>query len=81
MSNPLLFPQDALTGAGGESRTFFVPLCGKSVDLLHLYRAGHTVVGTEAAEDGCRGFFKESELEFKEEAVGKFKVFRTGDSR
>ena len=37
----------------------FVPLCGKSLDMLWLRQAGHRVVGVELVEEAVRGFFKE----------------------
>ncbi len=38
----------------------FVPLCGKSVDLLWLREAGHRVIGVELSEPAVRAFFRES---------------------
>lgn len=32
----------------GASKTFFIPLCGKSVDIPYLYERGHRVFGVEA---------------------------------
>ncbi len=70
---------DLLTTGGedqGKKRTFFFPLCGKSVDMKHVYGLGHRVVGTEGSEEGCRQFFKESGLEWKvEEEKAGFKIF------
>lgn len=38
----------------------FVPLCGKSLDLRYLARAGHPVIGVELAETAVRAFFDEA---------------------
>jgi thiopurine S-methyltransferase len=35
----------------------FVPLCGKSIDMVWLRRRGHTVVGSELAEQAVLEFF------------------------
>ena len=48
----------------GVARTILVPLCGKSQDLMHLYRLGHTVVGCEWVEAGCCQFFTENGLPY-----------------
>ena len=37
----------------------FVPLCGKSLDMLWLRQAGHRVIGVELVDAAVRGFFKE----------------------
>jgi len=39
-----------------------LPLCGKAGCLLHLYNAGHTVVGIEGVESIVEEFFKENKL-------------------
>ncbi len=41
----------------------FVPLCGKSLDLLWLYRQGYAVTGIELSPVAVRAFFKESRLQ------------------
>ena len=41
---PLLTHLPTLTGGAGGVRVL-LPLCGKAGCLLHLYNAGHTVVG------------------------------------
>jgi thiopurine S-methyltransferase len=40
----------------------FVPLCGKSRDLLWLRQQGHSVVGVEISELAVRDFFTENRL-------------------
>ncbi len=67
---------DLLTGGKERRRTFFFPLCGKTMDMRHMYEMGHRVVGTEGNEDGCRQFFQESGMDFQEvEGKGGFKIF------
>lgn len=48
-------------GVAPGSRVF-VPLCGKSRDLLWLRARGHEVVGVEWSETAVRAFFDENEL-------------------
>ena len=43
----------------------FVPLCGKSVDILWLAQNGYEVLGIECSEIAVRDFFEENKLEYK----------------
>ena len=61
-----------------EPTRVFVPLCGKSLDLLWLARQVHEVVGVELSELPCRAFFEENQIPFTETRKGEFKVFRGG---
>jgi thiopurine S-methyltransferase len=40
----------------------FVPLCGKSLDMVWLHEQGHPVIGVELSPIACRDFFAEQEL-------------------
>jgi len=42
----------------------FVPLCGKSVDMLYLLQKGLKVVGVEMSEIAAKQFFSENKLEY-----------------
>ena len=42
----------------------FVPLCGKSVDMLYLLQRGLKVVGVEMSEIAAKQFFSENKLEY-----------------
>jgi thiopurine S-methyltransferase len=53
------WPQLALQ----PSDSIFVPMCGKSLDLMWLYRQGHHVSGVELSPIAVRAFFKESKLQ------------------
>lgn len=44
-----------LGGQGGV----FVPLCGKSRDMLWLKESGHDVLGVELSREACESFFEE----------------------
>ena len=55
--------------SGRTNLRVFVPMCGKSVDLLWLTDNGHTVVGVELAEIAVKSFFEENQGEFATEAI------------
>jgi len=50
----------------------FVPLCGKSLDMLWLHQQGHQVLGVEFSECAARAFFEENNLEFEQSTVDDF---------
>ncbi|RDD42373.1 Thiopurine S-methyltransferase [Trichoplax sp. H2] len=45
--------------------SIFVPLCGKSLDMIWLAQKGHQVVGVEVVEQPCHDFFQENKIEYK----------------
>jgi thiopurine S-methyltransferase len=56
----------------------FVPLAGKSLDLLWLAAAGHCVVGIELSPIAVRDFFAEHDLTPAVERHGEFVLHRSG---
>ncbi len=50
----------------------FVPLCGKSLDMLWLRDQGHQVLGVELSEIAVRAFFAENGYTPQHETLGKF---------
>lgn len=52
-----------------EEITFFLPLCGKSLDLLYLYQQGFQVIGCDIVEDACQQVFTENKLPFQRKIV------------
>ncbi|WP_415899426.1 thiopurine S-methyltransferase [Neptuniibacter sp. QD48_11] len=50
----------------------FVPLCGKSKDMLWLRGRGHDVLGVELNSNACLDFFKENDLVAKTEDTELF---------
>lgn len=56
----------------------FLPLCGKSVDLIWLEQRGHPVVGLDVAEQAFRDFLKEQGRVAAEHESPPFKVFSSG---
>lgn len=53
----------------------FVPLCGKSGDMLWLRAQGYDVVGVELSELALRAFFEENQLTVEVRSEDGFQVF------
>merc|ERR1711962_27781 len=67
--NPTLVAhREDLTG-GQKSLRIFLPLCGKAGCLLHLYKAGHTVLGVEAVDSVVKEFFTDNKLQFNKSTI------------
>lgn len=60
--SPLLAKHWPALALPADSRVF-VPLCGKSLDMLWLAEQGHAVLGVELSESAIRQFFAERQLE------------------
>lgn len=60
-----------------EGSSVFVPLCGKSVDMVWLAAHGHHVVGVELSPLAVDDFFREQGIEADTRSVGPF-VVRSG---
>ena len=52
-----------------QSCRIFVPLCGKSVDMLWLAKQGYEVVGAELVPKAVKSFFTENNLPFATQDV------------
>jgi thiopurine S-methyltransferase len=59
----------------------FVPLCGKSLDMLWLREQGHPVVGVELSEIAAQAFFKENGYHAAHTHGGKFRQYAADDIR
>ena len=55
----------------------FVPLCGKSPDLLWLRQQGARVLGVELSEIAVSDFFRENNLEVKIDVSADFRRFHS----
>ncbi len=53
----------------------FVPLCGKSTDMLWLHEQGHPVMGVELSAKAAEAFFCDNELEYSIKEQSGFTVF------
>lgn len=60
--NPLLKQYFTGLNLSAGSRVF-VPLCGKSIDMVWLVSQGHDVVGVELVESAVQDFFAEQNIE------------------
>ncbi|WP_052610374.1 hypothetical protein [Bacteriovorax sp. BSW11_IV] len=74
-------PNKVLTTIGpkifNKTKNVFVPLCGKSLDMLWLLENGHNVIGVEIAEKAVEDFFIENSLSFEIEKNEKFSIYRS----
>ncbi|GAB6050598.1 thiopurine S-methyltransferase [Hydrogenophilus islandicus] len=61
--------------------TVFVPLCGKSLDLLWLREQGHTVVGVELSPVAVSQFFAENDATPEVSTCGPFACYTTDGIR
>jgi thiopurine S-methyltransferase len=53
----------------------FVPLCGKSLDMVWLRERGHTIIGIELSRRAVRDFFAGLQLEPRIAAEARFEVW------
>lgn len=56
----------------------FVPLCGKSLDMIWLAKQGHKVIGVELSPIAVKAFFRENRLQPVKRRMGKFTVWEHG---
>lgn len=65
---------------GGKTKSIFMPLCGKTFDIVWMYKKGHTVCGVEIAEQAIKEFFDENEIDFDVETVENIgKLYKSKD--
>lgn len=56
----------------------FVPLCGKSLDMIWLAQQGHEVIGVELSPIAVMAFFKENNLKPVKRELGAFTLWQHG---
>lgn len=56
----------------------FVPLCGKSLDMIWLAECGHDVIGVELSPVAVRAFFRENHLHPSRRESRYFSVWQAG---
>ncbi|HEC13143.1 MAG TPA: thiopurine S-methyltransferase [Acidiferrobacteraceae bacterium] len=76
--NPHLVAYVGRLGLGPGAK-IFVPLCGKSVDMLWLQQQGYRVLGVEFSEIAVGSFFAESDLVPVKQTQSKFTAWRGGN--
>jgi thiopurine S-methyltransferase len=54
----------------------FVPLCGKSLDMIWLAQQGHEVIGLELSPLAVRAFFHENRMQPTRRKAGKFALWQ-----
>jgi thiopurine S-methyltransferase len=64
-----------------EGRAVFVPLCGKSLDMLWLRDHGYPVLGVELSAIAVQAFFSENGYNPQHETSGKFELCEAGGIR
>lgn len=75
--NPYLQQYWSTLAVAGGSKVF-VPLCGKSLDMMWLAGRGHRVMGVEVSEQAVKTFFSEQALTPQVDQRGAFKVYQAG---
>lgn len=65
----------------GENGMAFVPLCGKSLDMVWLRERGHEVLGVELSALAVEGFFQERDLAAAKTAEDGFDIYEAGGYR
>ncbi len=58
----------------------FVPLCGKTLDMLWLHEQGFKVLGVELSEIAAAAFFDENKLSYEINHSGSLQLFTGTDS-
>lgn len=58
-----------------DGAPIFVPLCGKSLDMLWLHEQGHPVFGIELSRKAVEAFFHENDLEPNVNETERFTEF------
>lgn len=58
----------------------FVPLCGKSLDMLWLADRGYRVIGIEISPIAVAAFFTDNGLTYQQESRGPFQICRNTDT-
>lgn len=61
-------------GIHPDNGVVFVPLCGKSIDMLFLAERGYRVLGVELSEIAGRAFFEENDLAYTVSDDGPFRA-------
>ncbi len=60
-----------------DESSIFVPMCGKSIDMLWLKNQGHTVFGVELSELAVKQFNEENQLNLVAESQGDFSYYKS----
>lgn len=58
----------------------FVPLCGKTTDMLWIAEQGHPVLGVELSAKAAKAFYIENELEYVVSECDGFEIYSSTNS-
>ena len=58
----------------------FVPLCGKTLDMLWLHEQGHAVTGVELSSKATQEFFTDNNFPYTRAVDGDFEIFEGVDN-
>ena len=59
-----------------NSNTVFVPLCGKTIDMLWLHQQGYKVIGIELSQIAVEEFFNENKLDYTQTKTTDFNIYK-----
>ncbi len=62
-----------------DKKTVFVPLCGKSKDMLFFASQGHKVIGVELSDIAVKEFFTENNIGYEVLIRDDFQVYKSTD--
>jgi thiopurine S-methyltransferase len=74
--NPHLKANWSVLNLKSEAR-IFVPLCGKSLDLIWLAEQGHQIVGIELSHLAVEAFFSENQLKVERHQIGSLELWQS----
>ena len=74
--NPHLKANWSVLNLESNSR-IFVPLCGKSLDLIWIAEQGHQVIGCELSELAVEAFFSENKLTVERSQIGNLELWES----
>lgn len=64
-----------------QNARIFVPLCGKTIDMLWLAQQGYDVIGVELSDIACEAFFTEHRIEPHITQIEQFTVYHDPSAR
>ncbi len=64
-----------------NSKNVFIPLCGKTKDILWFYQYHYHILGVEISEIACKEFFEENSISYSIQQKGYFKIFSSFDKK
>ena len=55
----------------------FVPLCGKSIDMIYLSEMGYSVIGVELSSVAVEHFFTDNGLQYSVSKIDGFSLYQS----